>query len=160
MTHQVYYSLVAREFEWELMPLGIDQNIGTLAWSPLSGAKLSGKVVRGRPTPANSRAATDATWEVPEERLFAVIDVLQQISEESGQPVPRLALAWPLTRPTVSSVIMGVRNAEQLRENLAATDVVLTSEQVARLDTASAVAPAYPYWHQRRTFLDRNPPPI
>jgi len=94
------------------------------------------------------------------QRLFAVIDVLEQISEESGQPVPRLALAWLLTRPTVSSVIMGVRNAEQLRGNLAATDVVLTSEQIERLDTASAVAPAYPYWHQRRTFLDRNPPPV
>ena len=87
VTHQVYYSLVAREFEWELMPLGIDQNVGTLVWSPLSGAKLSGKVGRGRPTPANSRAATDATWDVPEELLFAVIDVLQQFSEESGQPV-------------------------------------------------------------------------
>jgi aryl-alcohol dehydrogenase-like predicted oxidoreductase len=141
------------------MPLGVDQNVGTLVWSPLSGAKLSGKVGRGKQAPADSRAATDASWDVPQDRLFAVTDVLEEISKESGHSVPRLALAWLLTRPTVSSVIIGARNADQLRDNLAATDVVLTSEHVARLDAASAVMPIYPYWHQRRTFLDRNPPP-
>jgi aryl-alcohol dehydrogenase-like predicted oxidoreductase len=159
VTHQGDYSLVAREFEWELMPLGIDQNVGTLVWSPLSGAKLSGKVGRRKQAPADSRAATDASWEVPQERLFAATDVLEGISEESGHSVPRLALAWLLIRPTVSSVIIGARNADQLRDNLAATDVIFTSEHVARLDAATAVTPTYPYWHQRRTFLDRNPPP-
>jgi aryl-alcohol dehydrogenase-like predicted oxidoreductase len=160
VTHQVYYSLVAREFEWELMPLGLDQNVGTLVWSPLSGAKLSGKVGRHKQAPPDSRAATDASWDVPQDRLFAVTDVLEEISKESGHSVPRLALAWLLTRPTVSSVVIGARTAEQLRDNLAATDVVLSSEHVARLDAASAVSPTYPYWHQRRTFLDRNPPPV
>jgi aryl-alcohol dehydrogenase-like predicted oxidoreductase len=159
VTHQVYYSLVAREFEWELMPLGIDQNVGTLVWSPLSGAKLGGKVGRHKPAPSDSRAATDASWDVPQDRLFAVTDVLEEIAEETGYSIPRLALAWLLTRPTVSSVVIGARTADQLRDNLAATDVVLTPDQVARLDAASAVAPIYPYWHQRRTFLDRNPPP-
>jgi aryl-alcohol dehydrogenase-like predicted oxidoreductase len=159
VTHQVYYSLVAREFEWELMPLGLDQNVGTLVWSPLSGAKLSGKVGRHKQAPADSRVATDASWDVPQDRLFAVTDVLEEISEESGHSVARLALAWLLTRPTVSSVVIGARNADQLRDNLAAPDVVLSSEHVARLNAASAVTPIYPYWHQRRTFLDRNPPP-
>jgi len=159
VTHQVYYSLVAREFEWELMPLGVDQNVGTLVWSPLSGAKLGGKLGRHKPAPSDSRAATDASWDVPQERLFAVTDVLEEILGETGHSVPRLALAWLLTRPTVSSVVIGARTADQLRDNLAATDVVLTPDQVARLDAASAVAPIYPYWHQRRTFLDRNPPP-
>jgi aryl-alcohol dehydrogenase-like predicted oxidoreductase len=103
--------------------------------------------------------ATDASWDVPQDRLFAVTDVLEEISEESGHSVARLALAWLLTRPTVSSVVIGARNADQLRDNLAAPDVVLSSEHVARLNAASAVTPIYPYWHQRRTFLDRNPPP-
>jgi aryl-alcohol dehydrogenase-like predicted oxidoreductase len=159
VTHQVYYSLVAREFEWELMPLGLDQNVGTLVWSPLSGAKLSGKVGRHKQAPADSRVATDASWDVPQDRLFAVTDVLEEISEESGHSVARLALAWLLTRPTVSSVVIGARNADQLRDNLAATDVALSPEHVSRLNAASAVTPIYPYWHQRRTFLDRNPPP-
>jgi aryl-alcohol dehydrogenase-like predicted oxidoreductase len=159
VTHQVYYSLVAREFEWELMPLGLDQNVGTLVWSPLSGAKLSGKVGRHKQAPADSRVATDASWDVPQDRLFAVTDVLEEISKESGHSVARVALAWLLTRPTVSSVVIGARNADQLRDNLAAPDVVLTSEHVARLNAASAVTPIYPYWHQRRTFHDRNPPP-
>jgi aryl-alcohol dehydrogenase-like predicted oxidoreductase len=141
------------------MPLGLDQNVGTLVWSPLSGAKLSGKVSRHKQAPADSRVATDASWDVPQDRLFAVTDVLEEISEESGHSVARLALAWLLTRPTVSSVAIGARNADQLRDNLAAPDVVLSSEHVARLNAASAVTPIYPYWHQRRTFLDRNPPP-
>jgi aryl-alcohol dehydrogenase-like predicted oxidoreductase len=160
VTHQVYYSLVAREFEWELMPLGLDQNVGTLVWSPLSGAKLSGKIGRNRKAPEGSRAATDASWEVPEERLFAVTDALEALSAETGHSVPRLALAWLLTRPTVSSVVIGARNVDQLRDNLGATEVRLAPEQLARLDEASAQRPTYPYWHQRRTFLDRNPPPV
>ncbi len=160
VTHQIYYSLVAREFEWELMPLAIDQNVGTLVWSPLSGAKLGGKVGRNKRPSEGSRVATDASWEVPEDRLLAVIDVLEALATETGHSIPRLAIAWLLARPTVSSIVIGARNAEQLRDNLRATEVKLTREQAARLDDASAERPIYPYWHQRRTFLDRNPPPV
>ena len=160
VTHQVYYTLTDRDFEWELMPLGLDQNVGTLVWSPLAGAKLSGKVGRNKPAPADSRAGTDASWVVPEERLHKVTDVLELIAGESGQSVPRVALAWLLGRPTVSSVVIGARNVTQLEDNLAAADLKLDPDQVARLDAASAVRPAYPYWHQRRTFTARNPPPV
>jgi aryl-alcohol dehydrogenase-like predicted oxidoreductase len=160
VTHQVYYTLTDRDFEWELMPLGLDQNVGTLVWSPLAGAKLSGKVGRNKAPPADSRSATDASWEVPQERLFAVTDVLEAISADLGQSIPRIALAWLLGRPTVSSIVIGARNVAQLQDNLAAAEVRLTAEQIARLDAASAVRPAYPYWHQRRTFLKRNPPPV
>lgn len=160
VTHQVYYTLTDRDFEWELMPLGLDQNVGTMVWSPLAGAKLSGKVGRKKAPPADSRSATDASWDVPEERLFAVTDALEAIAEELGQSIPRVALAWLLSRPTVSSIVIGARNVAQLQDNLAAVQVRLTAEQIARLDEASAVRPAYPYWHQRRTFLARNPPPV
>jgi aryl-alcohol dehydrogenase-like predicted oxidoreductase len=142
---------LAREFEWELMPLGLDQKVGTLVWSPLSGAKLSSKVGRNKTPPADSRAATDASWDAPEERVFVVTDALDAIAAETGYSVPGVALAWLLTRPTVSSIVVGARNAEQLRDNLAAIEVALTSEQLARLDQASADRPIYPYWHQRRT---------
>jgi aryl-alcohol dehydrogenase-like predicted oxidoreductase len=158
--HQVYYTLTDRDFEWELMPLGLDQNVGTLVWSPLAGAKLSGKVGREKTPPADSRSATDASWDVPEERLFAVTDALESVSEEVGHSIPRVALAWLLSRPTISSVVIGARNVAQLQDNLAATEVKLSAKHIARLDEASAVRPAYPYWHQRRTFLARNPPPV
>jgi aryl-alcohol dehydrogenase-like predicted oxidoreductase len=160
VTHQVYYALTDRDFEWELMPLGLDQNVGTLVWSPLAGAKLSGKVGRHKAPPKDSRSATDASWDVPEERLFAITDVLEAISSEVGHSIPRVALAWLLGRPTVSSIVIGARNVAQLQDNLAATQVRLTAEQIARLDQASAVKPAYPYWHQRRTSLARNPAPV
>jgi len=160
VTHQVYYSLVGRDFEWELMPLGLDQNVGTLVWSPLSGAKLSGKVGRNKPAPESSRAATDASWPVPEDLLYAVTDVLEAVSAETGRSIPQVALAWLLSRPTISGIVIGARNGEQLKDNLQATSLTLTAEQIARLDAASAVRPAYPYWHQRRTFLKRNPPPV
>ena len=160
VTHQIYYSLLAREFEWELMPLALDQNVGTLVWSPLSGAKLSGKVGRNKTPPGNSRAATDASWDAPEDRVFSVTDVLDAVSAETGFSVPRLALAWLLSPPSVSSIVVGARNAEQLRDNLGAAEVRLSPEQLARLDEASAERPIYPYWHQRRTSSDRNPAPV
>lgn len=160
VTHQVYYSLVARDFEWELMPLGIDQKVGTLVWSPLSGAKLSGKVGRGRTPPPSSRAASDATWPVPDDLLHAVTDVLEAVSAETGRSIPQVALAWLLTRPTVSGIVIGARTVEQLKDNLAATEFSLDADQIRRLDAASATRPAYPYWHQRRTSSDRNPPPV
>jgi aryl-alcohol dehydrogenase-like predicted oxidoreductase len=160
VTHQVYYALTDRDFEWELMPLGIDQNVGTLVWSPLAGAKLSGKVGRNKRPPGDSRSGTDATWHVPEERLYRITDALEAVSAETGASIPRIALAWLLGRPTVSSIVIGARNVTQLRDNLTACDVVLAPEQVARLDQASAERPAYPTWHQRRTFLARNPPAV
>ena len=160
VTHQIYYSLVAREFEWELMPLALDQNVGTLVWSPLSGAKLTGKIGRSKRPPEGSRAASDATWDVPDEQLYAVTDVLEAVSAETGHSVARLALAWLLGRPTVSGLIIGARNAEQLTDNLKAAEVTFTPDQLARLDKASSITPVYPYWHQRRTSSDRNPPPV
>jgi len=160
VTHQVYYALTDRDFEWELMPLGLDQDVGTLVWSPLAGAKLSGKVGRRKAPPADSRSATDASWDVPQDRLFAITDVLEVVAEEVGQSIPRVALAWLLSRPTVCSIVIGARNVVQLQDNLAATQLRLSAQQIARLDEASAVRPAYPYWHQRRTFLARNPPPV
>jgi aryl-alcohol dehydrogenase-like predicted oxidoreductase len=160
VTHQVYYALTDRDFEWELMPLGLDQDVGTMVWSPLAGAKLSGKVGRKKAPPADSRSATDASWEVPAERLFAITDVLEALSEELGHSIPRIALAWLLSRPTVSTIVIGARNVVQLQDNLAATEVRLGAQQIERLDKASAVRPAYPYWHQRRTSTARNPPPV
>ena len=160
VTHQAYYSLVGRDFEWELMPLGLDQRVGTLVWSPLAGAKLSGKVGRHKPAPQDGRLSTDATWDVPDDRLYAVTDVLEAVAGETGRSIPQVALAWLLGRPTVSGIVIGARNATQLADNLQATGCVLSPDQVSRLDAASAVTPAYPYWHQRRTFQKRNPPPV
>ena len=160
VAHQIYYSLAAREFEWELMPLGLDQGVGTLVWSPLSGAKLSGKIGRGRPAPPDSRAASDASWEVPQERLYTITDALDAVASETSASVARIALAWLLSRPTVAGVVIGARNAAQLRDNLAAAELVLTPEQLERLDRASQVRSIYPYWHQRATYAQRNPLPV
>jgi aryl-alcohol dehydrogenase-like predicted oxidoreductase len=160
VTHQAYYTLVARDFEWELMPLGLDQNVGTLVWSPLSGAKLSGKIGRTKRPPDDSRLATDASWPVPEEQLYRVTDALEIVSAEVGRSMPQVALAWLLSRPTVSSIVIGARNETQLRDNLAAAELKLSPEQIVTLDKASAVPPPYPYWHQRRTMMTRNPPPV
>jgi aryl-alcohol dehydrogenase-like predicted oxidoreductase len=160
VTHQIYYTLVARDFEWELMPLALDQNVGTLVWSPLSGAKLSGKIGRNRRPPEGSRLSTDASWPVADDLLYSVTDVLEDISGETGRSIPQVALAWLLSRPSISSIIVGARNAAQLRDNLAAAELKLTADQVARLDAASTVPPVYPYWHQRRTMMRRNPPPV
>jgi aryl-alcohol dehydrogenase-like predicted oxidoreductase len=156
--HQAYYSLVDREFEWELMPLGLDQNVGTLVWSPLAMAKLSGKISRRTPAPEGTRASTDASLTTDTERLYAIVDVLEQLAAETGHSVAQLALAWLLTRPGITSLVIGARNAGQLRANLAAATIRLEREQIARLDAASAVRPVYPYWHQRETFSERNPP--
>lgn len=162
VAHQAYYSLVGREYEWELMPLGLDQKVGTIVWSPLGWARLTGKFGRNRPKPAVSRLQNKAIVEmgpqVAEEYLFTVVDALDEVAAETGKTVPQIALNWLLQRPTVSTVIIGARNEEQLRQNLGAVGWNLTTEQVARLDAASAVAPVYPYWHQRG-FAERNPFP-
>ena len=160
VAHQAYYSLVSREFEWELMPLALDQNVGTLVWSPLAGAKLSGKIGRNKLAPHGSRAATDASVTVPEELLYKVTDALDAIAKETGRSVPQIALAWLLSRPSVSGIVIGARNEAQLSDNLKAVEFELTPEQIAQLDAASAVRPVYPYWHQRATHASRNPPPV
>ena len=159
--HQIYYSLVGRDYEWELMPLGIEERIGALVWSPLGWGRLTGKIRRGQPAPEQSRLPKTAAIgpPVPEEHLYNVVDALDAVASETGKTVPQVALNWLLQRPTISSVILGARNEEQLRQNLAAVGWNLSAEQVARLDEASAVTPAYPYWWQRN-FTERNPSPV
>ena len=159
VAHQVYYSLLGREYEWELMPLGLDQKVGALIWSPLGWGRLTGKIRRGQPLPDGSRLHTiaDAGPTVPDEHLYKVVDALDAAAAETGKTVPQVALNWLLQRPTISSVIVGARNEEQLRQNLGAAGWNLTAAQVAALDKASAVEPVYPYWHQRKFFSGRNP---
>jgi aryl-alcohol dehydrogenase-like predicted oxidoreductase len=161
VAQQSYYSLVGREFEWELMPLGLDQKVATLVWSPLGWGRLTGKIRRGHPLPEQSRLHTTADNgpQVAEEYLYKVVDALDEVARETGRSVPQIALNWLLQRPTIASVIVGARNEEQLRQNLAAADWKLTTEQVAKLDAASDVTPIYPYWHQRQ-FPERNPLPV
>ncbi len=152
VAHQVYYSLVGRDFEWELMPLGIDQGVGSLVWSPLGWGRLTGKIRRNQSLPAVSRLheTSEQGPQVNDEYLYRVVDAIDVIAKETGKSVPQIALNWLLQRPTVSSVIIGARNEEQLRQNLAATGWNLTPAQVQKLDDASAVALPYPYWHQRQ----------
>lgn len=152
ISHQVYYSLLNREFEWELMPLGIDQKIGTMVWSPLASGRLSGKYRRNSAIPEKSRIAAGTSTvpkdAAPEERLYAIVDVLDEISRETDKSVAQIALNWLLQRPTVSSIIVGARTEEQLKQNLGASGWSLTNEQVSRLDKASITPKIYPYWHQ------------
>jgi aryl-alcohol dehydrogenase-like predicted oxidoreductase len=156
--HQVYYSLIGRAYEWELMPLGADQGVGALIWSPLGWGRLTGKIRRGQPLPKQSRLHKTAEQgpQVADESLYTVVDALDEVAKETGKTVPQVALNWLLQRPTVSSVIMGARNEEQLRQNLASEGWNLSAAQVAKLDQASDVTPIYPYWHQRQ-FEERNP---
>jgi aryl-alcohol dehydrogenase-like predicted oxidoreductase len=159
--HQVYYSLVSREYEWELMPLALDQKVGALVWSPLGWGRLTGKIRRGHPLPAESRLHVTAEQgpPIPNEHLYNVVDALEEIAKETEKSIPQVALNWLFQRPTVSTVIIGARNEEQLRQNLAATGWNLTAEQVAKLDKASEVTKIYPYWHQVQ-FANRNPLPV
>jgi aryl-alcohol dehydrogenase-like predicted oxidoreductase len=159
--HQVYYSLIGREYEWELMPLALDQGVGALVWSPLGWGRLTGKIRRGKPLPAQSRLhkTGDMGPQVADEYLYKVVDALDAVAAETGKSVPQVALNWLLQRPSISTVIFGARNEEQLRQNLGAVGWNLSTEQVAKLDAASEVTPVYPYWHQRQ-FLERNPAPV
>jgi aryl-alcohol dehydrogenase-like predicted oxidoreductase len=159
--HQVYYSLIGREYEWELMPLGLDQGVGALVWSPLGWGRLTGKIRRGQALPKESRLHKTAENgpQMPDEYLFNVVDALDEVAKETGKTIPQVALNWLLQRPTISTVIMGARNEEQLKQNLASAGWNLTAAQVAKLDAASDVTPVYPYWHQHQ-FAERNPPPI
>jgi aryl-alcohol dehydrogenase-like predicted oxidoreductase len=162
VAHQAYYSLVGRDYEWELMPLGLDQKVGAVVWSPLGWARLTGKIRRSQPLPETSRLHTavtkDAGPPVDEEYLYRVVDVLDAIAVETGKTVPQIALNWVVGRPSVSTVIVGARNETQLRQNLGAVGWSLTPEQVKRLDEASATKLPYPYFHQHG--FERNPPPV
>jgi aryl-alcohol dehydrogenase-like predicted oxidoreductase len=156
--HQVYYSLIGREYEWELMPLALDQGVGALVWSPLGWGRLTGKIRRGKPLPAESRLhkTSEQGPQMADEYLYKVVDALDAVAKETGKTVPQVALNWVVQRPSISTVIFGARNEEQLRQNLGAVGWNLSAAQVAKLDAASDVTPVYPYWHQRQ-FLERNP---
>jgi aryl-alcohol dehydrogenase-like predicted oxidoreductase len=163
VAHQAYYSLVGRDYEWELMPLALDQQIGAVVWSPLGWARLTGKIRRGQPKPAVSRlqdkTVADAGPPIDDDYLYRVVDAIDVVATETGKTVPQIALNWLLQRPTVATLIIGARDEAQLRQNLGAVGWTLTSDQVARLDAASAVTLPYPYWHQRG-FAERNPSPV
>ena len=162
--HQVYYSLVGRDYESELMPLALDQGVGALVWSPLGWGRLTGKIRRGQPLPTGSRLHETAQFGPPVDdvRLYAIVDALDAVATETGRSVPQIAIAWLLARPSVSSVIIGARDEAQLRDNLGAIGWSLTSAQIARLDKASAVMPAYPYYPYRiqEGFARLNPAPV
>ena len=161
VAHQVYYSLIGRDYEWELMPLGIDQKVGALVWSPLGWGRLTGKLRRGNPVPEVSRLhkTAQAGPQVDDEYLYKVVDTLDAVAAETGRTIPQIALNWLLHRPTVSSIILGARNEEQLQQNLGAVNWNLSEAQIAMLDEASVQQPVYPYWHQRN-FTERNPLPV
>lgn len=162
VAHQAYYSLIGRDYEWELMPLGIEEGVGGVIWSLLAGGKLSGKFSRGRPIPEGTRIAQIGAMgpQVPDEQLYAIVDVLDMLAKETGRTISQIALNWVLSRPTISTVVVGARNEAQLKENLGAVEFKLTPDQIKRLDEASVRPLAYPYWHQRRTSSDRNPPAV
>ncbi|HEY0219416.1 MAG TPA: aldo/keto reductase [Afipia sp.] len=161
VANQTYYSLVGRDYEWELMPLALDQGLGAVVWSPLGWGRLTGKIRRDQPRPQVSRLPATADFGplVPDDYLYRVVDAIDEVAKETGKSVPQIALNWLLQRPSVSTIIVGARNEEQLKQNLGAVGWNLTKEQVAKLDEASTVPLAYPYWHQRG-FAERNPPPV
>ncbi|WP_075883431.1 aldo/keto reductase [Candidatus Protochlamydia sp. W-9] len=161
VVYQGYYSLIGRDYEEELMPLGIDQGVGLMAWSPLGWGRLTGKIRRGQ-KPAEGRINEGGSVGGPpvdDEYLYNVIDAIDQIAKETGKTIPQIALNWILQRPTVVNVVVGARNEEQLKQNLGVLNWSLTKEQIAKLDAASEKQPVYPYWHQR-DFKERNPRPI
>jgi aryl-alcohol dehydrogenase-like predicted oxidoreductase len=163
VAHQAYYSLIGRDYEWELMPLALDQKVSAVVWSPLGWGRLTGKFRRGAPRPETSRMNdkrnADAAPVVSDEYLYKVVDALDAVAAETEKTVPQVALNWLLGRPSVASVIIGARNEEQLRQNLGAVGWSLSAEQIATLDAASALPAPYPYWHQQG-FVERNPFPV
>ncbi|KRG68166.1 aldo/keto reductase [Pseudoxanthomonas dokdonensis] len=163
VANQTYYSLIGRDYEWELMPLGIDQGVGAVVWSPLGWGRLTGKLRRGQPLPATSRLHDTAGFAPPvsDEHLFNVLDVLEQIAGETGRQIAQIAINWLLQRPTVSTVLIGARNEQQLQQNLGAAGWRLSADQMARLDAASLVEPPYPYYpYWRGQFSERSPLPV
>lgn len=160
VVHQAYYSLVSREYEWELMPLAIDQRVSTVVWSPLAGGTLTGKIRRGQPVPEGTRSSQlglDRAGDLG--RLYDIVDELDAIAAETGHTAAQVALNWVLQRPTVCSVVIGARNEAQLRQNLGATGWSLDPAHIARLEAMSGSRPVYPYWHQRLNPR-LNPPAV
>lgn len=162
IAQQVYYSLLNREYEWELMPLGLDQKVGGIIWSPLAAGRLGGKYRRNHPIPADSRVAQGGSpvpeSAIPEELLYKIIDALDEVAAETGKSVTQISLNWLLQRPTVDTLVIGARNEEQLKQNLETVGWNLTTEQIKKLDAASETPTIYPYWHQRQN-LKLNPLP-
>jgi len=162
VAHQVYYSLVGRDYEWELMPLGIEEGVGAIVWSPLGWGRLTGNIRRGQPLPERSRLHVTAAAGPPvnDEQLYAIVDALDEIATETGKTVPQIALNWLLRRPTVSSVIIGARDESQLRDNLGAVGWQLDTDQIARLDAVSSREAPYPYfpYFRQEGFKRLNPP--
>ncbi|MBS1525329.1 MAG: aldo/keto reductase [Bacteroidetes bacterium] len=160
VAHQAYYSLLDREFEWELMPLGLDQKVSTIVWSPLSSGQLSGKFRRGAGVPAGNRLSKGGAQgpATDFEKLYRIVDALDEVAAETGKTVAQVALNWLLQRPTVANLVIGARNEEQLQQNLGAIGWKLSIEQVKKLDAASETDPIYPYWHQRQN-AQLNPVP-
>ena len=160
---QVYYSLIGRDYEWELMPLALDQGVGALVWSPLGWGRLTGKIRRGQPLPETSRLkekiVLDAGPLPDDEYVYKVVDALDEVAKETGKTIPQIALNWVLRRPSVSTVVIGARDEKQLRANLESVDWKLTADQISKLDAASETKLAYPYWHQVQ-FGERNPRPV
>jgi aryl-alcohol dehydrogenase-like predicted oxidoreductase len=157
VSHQVYYSLVGRDYEWELRPLAQAENVGAIIWSPLGWGRLTGKIRRGQPLPEKSRLHNTADFGPPveEEFLYRVVDALDEVAAETGKTVPQVALNWLLQQPTVSTVILGARNEEQLRQNLGAVGWNLTADQVEKLSAVSSKTAPYPYWHQEQFQTER-----
>jgi len=162
VANQVYYSLIGRDYEWDLMPLGADQGLGALIWSPLGWGRLTGKIRRGTPLPEGSRLHDTASFGPPveDEHLFRVVDALDAVAAEVGKTVPQVALNWLTQRPTVSSVIIGARNEAQLRQNLGAVGWTLSGEQITKLNEASAITAPYPHfpYYRQEGFARINPP--
>jgi aryl-alcohol dehydrogenase-like predicted oxidoreductase len=162
VAHQVYYSLASREYEWELMPLGLDQKVGALVWSPLAAGLLTGKYRRNQPVPKDARVAQGGSpvpsSVISDELLYNTLDVLDGIAKETGKSIAQISLNWLMHRPTVSSLVVGARTEAQLKENLAAADWRLTVDHIKRLDAVSETPSIYPYWHQRQK-PGLNPPP-
>jgi len=160
VSHQIYYSLQAREAEYELIPLAVDQGLGVLVWSPLAGGLLSGKYRRNHQAPVGSRHLSD--WGEPPvydpEGLYDLVEILIGIAEQHEVSAAQVALAWTLGRPGVTSLVVGARTGDQLADNLEAASLRLTDEERARLDAASAPPLIYPYWHQAKTARDRLSP--
>jgi len=163
VANQTYYSLIGRDYEWDLMPLGQRQGLGAIVWSPLGWGRLTGKIRRNQPLPANSRLIETESFAPPvqEDRLYQVVDALDEVAKETGKTIPQIAINWLLKRPTVSSVLIGARNEEQLRQSLGAIGWTLSEEHMNKLDAASAVTPPYPYYpYWNGMFSERNPPAV
>ena len=160
VVYQGYYSLIGRHYEWELMPLGLDQGVGLMVWSPLGWGRLTGRIRRGKALPEGRIGSGGAEGGPPvdDAYLFTVVDALDSVADQTGKSVVQVALNWLLQRPTVANIVIGARNEEQLKQNLGAVGWSLSAEQITLLDKASHETPIYPYWHQMG-FDQRNPMP-